>query len=103
MSLRSEAGCPPFVLPDHHGMTIVLISPFVDLVGQCLNQALNQRCDRESVLQIARHVADTHFDRAEVMVRPDVPPDFPNRIDKARVDHVVDEPNIFAPVSHQCR
>ena len=71
------------------------------------DSAFTRHCTSAAIasvsVQIARHVAHADFDRAEVVMRPHVPPDLADRVDEARVDHVVHEPHVFAPVAHQRR
>ena len=92
----------PLVLPNHHRVAIVLVRTFVDFVREGLHQTLHQSGDRERILQVAGHVTDADLHGAEVMMRPHVPPDFSDRVDEARVDHVVDQPHVLAPIPHEC-
>ena len=82
-------------------MAIVLISAIIDFVGEGFHKALHHSGDAEGVLEVARHIADANFDRAELMVRADIPPDLADSVDEAGVDHVVDEPHVFAPIAHE--
>ena len=98
-----RSGRPATCSADHHRVAVVLIRAVVDLVGQRLHQALHERRQRQRVVEVARHVAHAHFDGAEVVVRPHVPPDLADRVDEAGVDHVVHQPHVLAPVAHQRR
>ena len=82
-------------------MAIVLVRPFVNLLRECSNQALSHGRDSQGIFQIAWHVTDPDFDGAEFVMRANVPPDFPNRVDESGVDHVVHEPNVLTPIAHQ--
>ena len=82
-------------------VAIVLVSSLVNQCRECLDQTLDQRGDAQHIPQVAGHVTHTHLDGAEVMVRTNVPPDLANRIDEPRVDQVVDQPDILAPIPHQ--
>ena len=91
----------PLVLPDEHGVAVVLIDALVDLIGQGTDQTLNQCDQAQGVAEGSGHVANANLDRAKRMVGAHVPPDFADGFDVASVDEVVDQPHVFAPVPHQ--
>ena len=84
-------------------MAIVLIGAAIDLLREVVDQTLDQGGETEDMVERRGHVADTDLDRAEVVVRPDIPPDLADRLDEAGLDHVVEEPGVFGPVPHQRR
>ena len=89
----------PFTEPDYLA-AIELIRAAIDLFREIVNQALDEGREPQHILQRGRHVADSHLDRPEIMVRAYVPPDFPDRFDETRLDHVIQEPAILRPVPH---
>ena len=47
--------------------------------------------------------AHPQFDRSELMLRTNVPPDFPDGIDETRLPQMLDQPHVFTPVAHLMR
>ena len=101
--MSPKTGSPPFVLPNHHRVAIMLVGAIVNHVGKGLHQRLDQRSNCENIFKVPRHIADPNLNGPKVVVRPNIPPDFPNRIDEAGLDHLVDEPDVFTPISHERR
>ena len=80
----TETRRSPLVLLGHHRMIIRDVGAAVDLVGKRLHHALDERRQREDLIEIRRHVAHADFDGAEIVVRTNVPPDLANRVDEYR-------------------
>lgn len=66
-------------------------------------EALNQSGEREYVIEAWGNIADSNFDRTEMVMWSDIPPDFADGVNEASVHQVFDEPDIFAPVAHLVR
>src|SRR5436190_2183737 len=73
------------------------------VLGELLGHRLDQRRDRDGVLQAGLRVTAPHLDRAELRVGPDVPPQERVVGDRARLHHEVDAPLVVTPAVEPLR
>jgi hypothetical protein len=92
------AGREPLVLVEHLGRVVAEPLARLEVLGELLDHRLDQRRQRERVLDARLGVHGAHLDGAEVRVRADVVPEVGVVLDHARLDHEVDALLVVGPV-----
>ncbi len=89
--------CAPLVLLHVPRRQVLGQHSLVELVLEVDDEAVDQRRDRDDVLQPGEPVTGPHLDRPEQRRGPDVPPQLAGVVDHARREHVVQVGAVLRP------
>ena len=96
-ALEPVARGEELVLVEHLVRVAGQLVALLELLAQLLHHRLDERRERERVLDARLRVHHADLDRAEVRVRPDVVPEVGVVLDRARLDHELDPALVVRP------